>query len=147
MKATRDARIFTISGSESGMPSLNKLPVLLLAALPCLAGTFFVPAGAPGPWAAILSAAGHAPSSLAATADIVVAPLNAPASADYRARVMNGAALILEGSSPLASSFGFIATSTAVPAIHIVDEHNPALPVIWSKAIDIPCYEMPAGAH
>jgi hypothetical protein len=129
------------------MPSLNKLPVLLLAVLPCLAGTFFVPAGAPGPWAAILSAAGHAPSSMAATADIVVAPLNAPASADYRARVMNGAALILEGSSPLASSFGFIATSTAVPAIHIVDEHNPALPVIWSKAIDIPCYEMPAGAH
>ncbi len=105
------------------MPSLNKLPALLLTALPCLAGTFFVPAGAPDPWPAILSAAGHAPSTLAATADIVVAPLNAPAAADYRARIMNGAALILEGSSPLASSFGFIATSTTVSAIHIVDEH------------------------
>ncbi len=84
---------------------------------------------------------------LAATADIVVAPLNAPAAVDYRARVMDGAALILEGSSPLASSFGFIATSTTVPAIHIVDEHNPSLPVIWSKSIDIPRYELPATAH
>ena len=129
------------------MPSRNKLPLLLAAALPCLAGTFSVPVSAPGPWPAILSAAGHSPSAIAATADIVVAPLNAPASADYRARVMSGAALILEGSSPLASSFGFIATSTTVSAIHIVDEHNPSLPVIWSKAVDIPRYEIPADAH
>ena len=130
------------------MPSPNRpVGLLLLASLPCLAGTFVVPAGAPGPWPAILSAAGHAPSSIATTPDIVVAPLNAPASPDYRAKVMNGAALILEGSSPLASSFGFTATAATVSVIHIVDEHNPALPVIWSKAIDIPRYEMPAGVH
>jgi len=51
---------------------------------------------------------------------------------------MGGAALILEGSSPLATSFGFIPTSATVQTIHIVDEHNPALPVVWNKAIEIP---------
>src|SRR6185437_10193575 len=55
--------------------------------------------------------------------------------------------LILEGSSPLASRFGFIAGSETVPTIHIVDEHNPSLPVIWSKSIDIPRYEIPADGH
>lgn len=134
------------------MPLPNKLAALLFASLlfasqPCLAGTFVVPASAPGPWPAILSSAGHAPATLPATADIVVAPFNAPASADYRARVMSGTALILEGSSPLASSFGFTATAATVQAIHIVDEHNPGLPVIWSKAIEIPRYEVPASAR
>ncbi len=79
-------------------------------------------------------------------ADINVAPLNAPA-ADWRSKAMNGAAVILEGSSPLAASFGFIATKSTVSTDHIVDEHNPSLPVIWSKAIDIPRYEIPVAAH
>ena len=60
---------------------------------------------------------------------------------------MGGAALILEGSSPLASSFGFIPTSETVSTIHIVDEHNPSLPIVWNKAIDIPRYEIPADAR
>src|SRR3954469_10944988 len=83
------------------------------------AGTFFVPAGAPGAWPLILASAGHAPSTQA-SADIYVAPLNAPASPDWRARVMSGAAVILEGSSPLASSFGFTPGSNTIPAIHVV---------------------------
>jgi hypothetical protein len=123
---------------------------LLLSSLPCFAGTFVVADGAPGPWAAILSSAGHAPAKQdkrPSLADIYVVPLNAPASNDWREKAMNGAAVILEGSSPLASSFGFTATSATVSAIHIVDEHNPSLPVIWSKAIDIPRYEVPAAAH
>ena len=128
---------------------------LLLSTLPCLAGTFVIPAGAPGPWAAILSSAGHASAGQTADkkatdkilADIYVAPLNAPASADWRGKVINGAVVILEGSSPLASSFGFNATSTTVSAVHIVDEHNPLLPVIWKKAIDIPRFEIPPTAH
>src|SRR6185437_7462318 len=115
MKAIPGDRILMISGSESGMRSRSKLAAAaFLAVLPCVAGTFVVPATAPGPWPAILSASGHAPAALAATADIVVAPLNAAASADYRSKVMNGAALILEGSSPLASSFGFVAGSATV---------------------------------
>jgi len=129
------------------MHSQNRfLCALFFTVAPCFAGTFLTPAGAPGPWPAILSSAGHVPANQP-TADIYVAPLNAPASPDWRAKVMGGAALILEGSSPLATSFGFIPTSATVQTIHIVDEHNPALPVVWNKAIEIPRYEIAATAH
>jgi len=95
----------------------------------------------------ILSSAGHAPAEGDGAADIYVAPLNAPASPDWRAKAMNGAAVILEGSSPLASEFGFQPGSSTVSCIHIVDEHNAALPVIWRSAADIPRYEVPLNAR
>ena len=120
--------------------------VLVFFPFPAFGGIFTVPPDAPGAWPAILSAAGHAPATQG-VADIVVAPLNAPLAADWRVKVMNGAALILEGTSPLASSFGFTPTSATVSVIHIVDEHNPDLPVVWDKAIDIPRYEIPADAR
>ena len=124
---------------------------LLFFGAPGLAGTFVVPAHESAPWSAILASAGHIAATQSkgapVAADIYVAPRNAPASADYRAKVMGGAAMILEGSSPLASSFGFTPGSATVSVIHIVDEHNPALPVVWSRAVDIPRYDMPAGAH
>jgi hypothetical protein len=129
------------------MHSLSSFLVVLSASAVCFAGTFVVPAGSPGPWPAILSSAGHAPATETGAADIYVAPLNAPASPDWRAKVMNGAAVILEGSSPLASGFGFTPGAATVSAIHIVDEFNPALPVIWNQAIDVPVYQLPAGAH
>lgn len=123
------------------------LPVaVLLAAPPCSAGTFFVPATAPGSWPLILSSAGHAPAA-GTNADIYIAPLNAAASPDWRARVQSGAAVILEGTSPLAASFGFTPTAATVSTIHIVDSHNPALPVIWEKAIDLPRYDVPPNAQ
>jgi hypothetical protein len=60
---------------------------------------------------------------------------------------MNGAAVILEGSSPLASEFGFRPGNGTISCIHIVDEHNPALPVIWESAVDIPRYEVPTDTR
>jgi hypothetical protein len=128
-------------------PALHALWCLFLSISPCFAGTFVVPASLPGPWSAILSSAGHAPAAARTTADIYVAPVNALASPDWRAKAMNGAAIILEGSSPLASSFGFTPTATAVPTIHIVDEHNPSLTIVWNKAVDLPRHEIPADAH
>src|SRR4051812_2302633 len=113
------------------MRSQNKFVcAFFFVASPCLAGTFFVPAASPGPWPLILSSVGHAPAAQGA-ADIYVAPQNAPASPDWRAKAMNGAAIILEGSSPLASSFGFIPTATTISSLHVVDEHNPVLPIVW----------------
>jgi len=140
---------------------LRSLSALLLFTASCFAGTFVVPAAAPGPWPAILASAGHAPAQQVAdkpasgkqignkpgNVDIWVAPVNAPATSDWRAKAMSGAVVVLEGSSPLASSFGFNATSATVSVVHIVDEHNPSLPVIWSKAVDIPLYEVPASAR
>jgi hypothetical protein len=121
--------------------------VFLLALSPlCFAGTFAVLGSQSGPWPSILSSVGHI-AGPAASADILVGARAAPASLDWNRRVENGAALILEGSSPLAASFGFRPQPETVPVVHIVDVHNPSLPIIWSKAIDIPRYEIPSGAR
>jgi hypothetical protein len=124
----------------------NKIAVLLSLAPLCSAGTFTVLGAAPGAWPAILSSVGHI-SGLPASADIIVAPASTPASADWKGRVDNGAALILEGSSPLAASFGFRPLLETVSVVHVVDVHNPSLPIIWSRAVEIPRYDMPSGAR
>lgn len=119
--------------------------VFALAPL-CPAGTFAVIGPQPGPWPAILSSVGHI-AGTPATADIFVAVPNTPASADWKTKVENGAMLILEGPSPLAASFGFHPQPATVSVVHIIDVHNPSLPIIWSKAIDVPRYEIPAAAR
>src|SRR5215469_17971890 len=111
--------------------------VLCFPAMAC-GGVFTVLSQQPGPWPAILASAGHAPGN-AETADIVVVPPGTAAGADWQKRVQSGSALILEGSSPLAASFGFRPSPKAetIPLIHIVDVHKPELPVIWDKAVEI----------
>lgn len=106
-----------------------------------------MPPGAPGPWPAILASAGHARSLESAAADIYVAPPNAPASPDWKQRIQAGAVVILQGASPLASAFGFTPTSATLSAVHIVDEHNSALVIVWDKPVSIPRYDIPADAH
>ncbi len=109
----------------------------------CFAGSFL----APEQWQRILSSAGHAPASSDKQANILVADPNAPADPVWQTRVSRGAALILEGGSPLAVSFGFVPGSTTIPAIHAVDEHNPTLPIVWEKSIAVPRFELPPAAH
>jgi hypothetical protein len=131
------------------MRSRNKLlPAVIFFTLSplCSGGTFAVSGPQLGPWPAILSSVGHI-AGPAASASILVAAPAAPASPDWSRRVENGAALILEGSSPLAASFGFRPQAETVSVVHIVDVHNPSLPIVWSKAIDIPRYEIPPGAR
>ncbi|HYA18808.1 MAG TPA: hypothetical protein VEF06_15145, partial [Bryobacteraceae bacterium] len=72
---------------------------------------------------------------------------NTPASANWQTKVLTGSALILEGASPLAESFGFRARTEKVPAIHVVDIHNESLPIVWSKSIDLARFDIPAGAR
>src|SRR5665213_2412414 len=147
MKVTQGARISTISAQESGMHLRNRLPaVVILLAARCFGGTFAVLGPQPGPWPSILSSAGHAPGP-AASADILVAPVGIPLSSDWPARVKSGAVLILEGPSPLARSFGFESGLETVSVLHIVDVHNPELPIVWSKAVELPKTGMPADAR
>ena len=94
------------------MRSPNKLLASSLSCpTACFAGTFVVPPRRTWPVAGDplfrRTRARHADRA----ADIYVAPLNAPASPDWRAKVMRGAALILEGTSPLAVQFRFHATA------------------------------------
>src|SRR6185312_15818423 len=132
------------SGMRSPVRALGVFALLACASL-CHGGTFRAPADSP--WPLILSSSGHAPAQDGSAADIYVAPLNAPASPDWRAKAMSGAAVILEGGSPLASEFGFRPGSGTISCIHIVDEHNPNLPVVWASAVDIPRYEVPPDAR
>lgn len=99
----------------------------------------------PGAWPSILSSAGHFAAS-AATAEIVVAPPGTPASADLKDRVEKGGALILEGSSPLAASFGYRGGADTISVVHLVDIHNPTLPIIWDKPVELPRYSVPADS-
>lgn len=127
------------------------LPIFVLAFAPlCSAGTFAVlgspPDASPSPWAAILASVGHV-SGPAASADIFVAPPGTPAAAGWKTKVECGAALILEGSSPLAASFGFEPKAERISVVHLVDVHHPSLPIVWSQAVELPRYEIPAGAR
>jgi hypothetical protein len=131
------------------MQSQNSFLALLTVAFGasiCSAGTFTVLGPLPGPWPAILTSVGHI-AGPAASADIVVAPAHLPASADIKMKVDSGLALILEGSSPLAASFGFRALTETVSVVHLVDVHNPSLPIIWSQALEVPRFEIPSGAR
>src|SRR5580704_804690 len=128
------------------MHSQNRLVIFLSLAPLCSGGTFTVLGSVPGAWPAILSSVGHI-SGPPASADIIVASPATPASADWKGRVDSGLAIILEGSSPLAASFGFRPQLETVSVVHVVDVHNPALPIIWSRSIEIPRYEIPPGAR
>ena len=122
------------------------IPLSIAFGVTAHAGTFTVIGAHPGSWPAILSAVGHI-AGPAQSADIFVARAGTPAAADWKNKVENGATLILEGSSPLAASFGFRAGSAVVSTVHLVDTHNPDLAVIWEKPIELPRYEVPIGAR
>jgi len=128
------------------MHSRNSLLILLLAVAPGFAGTFFVPAAPAGSWSSILSAAGHFPGT-SEDSDIFVAPPGTPRSPEWQTRLDRRAAIILEGSSPLAASLGFRPESEILSVVHLIDVHNPKLPIIWNQAIQIPRYQIPAGAN
>src|SRR5881392_1252315 len=99
--------------------------LLLLFAGACSGGTFAVVGPQTGSWPAVLSSVGHVPGH-PANADVFVALPNTPASPDWQGKVSGGAALILEGASPLAASFGIKprADNGTVSVIHVVDVHN-----------------------
>jgi hypothetical protein len=124
----------------------NSLLLGLLLTPAGVGGTFAVLGPRAGSWPAVLSSVGHI-AGPAAEADIFVVPPGTPAATDWRTKVQNGSALILEGSSPLAVSFGFRPGREAISVIHLVDVHNPALPVIWSQSVEMPRYDVPESAR
>ena len=126
--------------------SILRAVLLFAGAVPCGAGTFAIVGGQSGSWPAVLSSVGHVPGP-ASAADIFVAPPGTLAAADWQAKVEGGAALILEGGSPLATSFGFRQHLDTVPVLHLVDTHNPALPVIWEKTIELHRTDAPDDAR
>ena len=108
-------------------------PALRAAALPY----FSVLSEDAGSWPAILSSIGleRQPSSVA---HIFVARAGSPASAEWTARVDQGAILILEGESSLAEMFGFKRGKDSVRVTSLADVHSPKLPIVWEKGMELP---------
>src|SRR5262245_2773795 len=132
------AQISSIFAADFGMHSLISLAVLL--------PYFSVLSETPGPWPQILSAVGFE-ARPAAVANVFVTRTGARASAEWHARVEDGAYLILEGESSLAEMFGFRRTGENVPVTSIQDVHRPKLPIVWEKGLELPRFEIPAGAQ
>jgi hypothetical protein len=125
--------------------------VSLVLALPLAAADiagFTILGGDPGPWPAILSSVGLRPQA-GADAGVFVARSGAMASADWTARIEQGAIMILEGESPLAESLGFRrnAKRSAVRVQSLTDVHRPELSIIWEKGLELPYFELPESAR
>ena len=100
------------------------------------------------PWPAdsvvcgIASAAGFLPLMF-----FVARTAGAAASVEWTGRVEQGAILILEGESSLAEMFGFKRGKENVHVTSLADIHSPKLPIVWEKGIDLPVFQLPAGAQ
>jgi hypothetical protein len=131
-----------------GMRLLASMVLVALAATASAAEMpyFSVLSDDAGAWPSILSSIGlqQKPANMA---HIFVARTGAPASNDWTARVEKGAVLILEGESSLAELFGFRRGKENVRVSSLTDVHNPKLPIVWEKGLELPVFELPEGAR
>jgi hypothetical protein len=99
-----------------------------------------------GAWPEILSSVGlqRQPAGLAR---IFVARSGAPASVEWNGRVEKGDILILEGESSLADMFGFRRGKENVRVGSLTDVHRPKLPIVWENGLELPVFDLPAGAQ
>jgi hypothetical protein len=123
----------------------------LLASLAAMAAprlSFSVVGGDPGGWPQILSSLGFQPLAGAGEAGIIVLRQGAKGrAADYLAQADAGAFLILEGRSEVAESLGFHAGDRRVHVQSVEDVRRPELRIVWEEALDLPVFEVPAGAR
>jgi hypothetical protein len=127
---------------------------LLISLVLVLAGTahaadlpyFSVLSDDAGAWPEILSSVGlqRQPAGLAR---IFVARSGAAASVEWNGRVDKGAILILEGESSLADMFGFRRGKENVRVNSLTDVHRPKLAIVWENGLELPVFELPAGAQ
>ena len=100
-----------------------------------------------GAWPDILSSIGlqRKPAGISR---IFVARSGSAASAEWPGRVERGAILILEGESSLADLFGFRRSNKdPVRVQSLTDVHRPGLRIVWEKGLELPVFDLPAGAH
>jgi hypothetical protein len=128
---------------------MRLLTSLLLTAAAVRAGEmpyFSILSDDPGAWPEILSSVGLE-SKPAGLARVFVARSGAAASVEWNARVENGSILILEGESSLADMFGFRRGKESVRVLSLTDVHQPKLPIVWEKGLELPRFELPEGAR
>ena len=116
-------------------------PLAYAAAVP----SFSILSDDQGGWPLLLQSVGFVPQP-AASARIFVLRAGSAGSSEWPARVEKGAYLILEGESSTAESFGFRATKNNVRVGSLEDVHQPKLPVVWEKGLELRRYEVPTEA-
>ena len=108
--------------------------------------TFAILSGDKGGWPLILESVGFREQP-AANARIFVLRAGSAGSAEWPARVENGAYLILEGDSSAAELFGFHPSKENVRVASLEDVHAAKLSIAWEKGLELPRYDVPAGAR
>src|SRR5580700_10948125 len=118
--------------------------ILILLSSHAIAATlhYETPPDAPGPWPAIFSSIGLTPGK----DGVVVAAPDAP-TAEWPARVEQGTILIVQGESPAAAAFGFLATAKRTTVRSVEDARAPKLEIIWEQALELPVFETPKDAR
>ncbi len=66
---------------------------------------------------------------------------------EQQEQVEQGAALILEGASPLAEAWGFRARADRVRVASVEDVHRPQLAILWERPLELPVFEVPQEAR
>ncbi|MBM3813034.1 MAG: hypothetical protein FJW20_15540 [Acidimicrobiia bacterium] len=111
---------------------MRLLVSLLLAVIPLCAGTG---------WTRILSSLG------AMNGAVVVAPAEADP-AEWKARIEGGAIVVVEGDTALGRALRIESKpEPPVTVRSVTDEFNPALEIVWEKAVETREYAIPEGAR
>lgn len=100
-----------------------------------------------GPWPDILSSIGLVSSPTGLSSVFVVRGISALSAAQWLSRVEQGAFVIVEGDSALASALGFRATARRAAVRGIEDAHAPKLSIVWEHPLELPVYEIPQNAR
>jgi hypothetical protein len=142
-------------GPPIGARAAKRCSVLALSLLALLSACSLHAAALPyfsilsddaGSWPDILGSIGLERQT-ASQAHVFVARAGAPASVEWTARVEQGAILILEGESSLAEMFGFKRTKDKFRVTSLADTHNPKLPIVWEKSMELPVFSVPEDAQ
>ena len=123
--------------------------LLLPAAVACSGATYsyHVIGDDPGAWPKILSSVGLRGTPTGVASIFVLrgdSPLSAP---QWLERINQGAFLILEGDSEVASALGFRALAKRITVQSVTDSRAPKLSVVWEKMLELPAHEVPAEAR
>jgi hypothetical protein len=100
----------------------------------------------PGSWPRILGSVGLSADTSAPTSIFVVRDRSPLTAAEWLARAQSGSIVIVEGSTPIAQSFGFRPAAKRIEVQSVRDVHDPDLPIVWENAVDLPVYTIPAKA-
>ncbi|HEX8986183.1 MAG TPA: hypothetical protein VF767_12135 [Bryobacteraceae bacterium] len=129
------------------MRSLARVAAALLAAaLQAQPLWFSVSGDDPASWPAVFSSLGFQAQAAEAGADVIVLRPGSREQ-DPLARAESGAFVVVEGQSAAAGAAGFRPGAKTVRVQSVEDLRRPELRIVWEKALDLPVFELPAGAR